>query len=283
MQRDERADAQENFTSGKCPVMVATNAFGMGIDKSDVRYVIHYDVPDSLDSYYQEVGRAGRDGGDAGGLLLYRDADLGRQRGMTAPLRLSRDDVADVLETVIGDGTSIDEATLKDETEQTGGRLRRTLDLLERVGAITITLDGEATATGTFDDKQVNDFADNVVAEQDRFRDWRTARVDAMEQFATTGRCRRSFILDYFGQPDAEPCGVCDNCVTGKSTESREKRKEADNSLPFRLGSIVDHRSLGRGQVQRYEGDKVVVLFESAGLKSIVVDFAIKNGLMKPA
>ena len=283
MNRADRTAAQDAFMSGEVPVIVATSAFGMGVDKPDVRFVLHYDVPDSLDSYYQEIGRAGRDGGDARAVLFYRDADLGRQRAMTSPVRLDHAEVCDVLETIIADGTSIDAATLKDETEQTGGRLRRTVDLLEQIGAIAVQLDGEAIAHVGRDDEAVNDAADRVLAEQDRFRDYRTARLDAMGRYATTNACRRQVVLDYFGQQFDPPCGGCDNCRAGKSEAAHEKKAERDAALPWPVGGGVTHRKFGPGQVQRYAGDKVVVLFESAGLKEIVADYAVEHELLTSA
>ncbi len=76
----DRDEAQESFMAGTCEVIVATNAFGMGVDKPDVRFVFHHDVPGSVDAYYQEVGRAGRDGDPARAVLFYRSEDLGVQR-----------------------------------------------------------------------------------------------------------------------------------------------------------------------------------------------------------
>jgi ATP-dependent DNA helicase RecQ len=67
---------QREFLSGKQKLILATNAFGMGIDKSDIRFVIHAEVPSSIESYYQEIGRAGRDGNDSLCLLLYNQEDL---------------------------------------------------------------------------------------------------------------------------------------------------------------------------------------------------------------
>jgi ATP-dependent DNA helicase RecQ len=279
MQRDERATAQERFMSGEVAVVVATNAFGMGVDKANVRFVVHYDVPDSLDSYYQEVGRAGRDGEAARATLLYREADLGRQRAMTAPARLEADAVADVVETVIGDGTSIDTGTLKDETEQGGGKLRRTLDLLEQVDAAEVELDGEATAH--ISRAEAADVAEQVVAEQDRFRDWRTARLDAMGEFATYGGCRRVQLLGYFDQEFTPPCGNCDACDAGRSAS--ESAREAEPSTPFAVGSDVEHTKFGRGSIRSNDGRRVEILFDDVGLKEVVLDFAIEHDLLRSA
>jgi superfamily II DNA helicase RecQ len=78
--RADRDESQQRFVGGDVEVIAATNAFGMGIDKPDVRWVLHADLPESLDAYYQEVGRAGRDGDDARAILFYRQEDVGHQR-----------------------------------------------------------------------------------------------------------------------------------------------------------------------------------------------------------
>ncbi|HEX2069384.1 MAG TPA: ATP-dependent DNA helicase RecQ [Actinomycetota bacterium] len=80
MNGTDREEAQESYMNGACEVIVATNAFGMGVDKPDVRFVFHHDVTSSVDAYYQEVGRAGRDGEPARAFLFYRSEDLGVQR-----------------------------------------------------------------------------------------------------------------------------------------------------------------------------------------------------------
>jgi len=80
LKADERAEIQDQFMRGQADVIVATNAFGMGVDKSDVRFVYHFDICDSLDSYYQEIGRAGRDGEKAEATLFFRTEDVGLQK-----------------------------------------------------------------------------------------------------------------------------------------------------------------------------------------------------------
>lgn len=80
LRADERTEIQDRFMGGRADVIVATNAFGMGVDKADVRFVYHFDICDSLDSYYQEIGRAGRDGEKAEATLFFRSEDVGLQK-----------------------------------------------------------------------------------------------------------------------------------------------------------------------------------------------------------
>ena len=84
MTKEAKARHQEDWMQGKVPVMIATTAFGMGIDKSNVRLVIHYDLPEQLESYYQEIGRAGRDGQAAEAICIYNEADIKRLKDQLA-------------------------------------------------------------------------------------------------------------------------------------------------------------------------------------------------------
>src|SRR3989442_8091971 len=113
MELESRKSAQERFMSGELPVVVATNAFGMGIDKADLRFIVHYDVPGSLEAYYQEVGRAGRDGKPAACLLLFNYADTFTQEFFIDSNYPPRELVEEVYQTVCGMGSDQVEVTLK--------------------------------------------------------------------------------------------------------------------------------------------------------------------------
>jgi ATP-dependent DNA helicase RecQ len=121
MQSDDRRTAQDDFLSGRCDVIVATNAFGMGIDKPDVRFVVHYDMPGTVEAYYQEAGRAGRDGQPARCTLLFRPADRRVQEYFIESAYPSREVVAQVYDLLRGiPGESI---------ELTQQEIRERLDL----------------------------------------------------------------------------------------------------------------------------------------------------------
>ena len=96
----EKKRVQDAFISGEMPVIVATNAFGMGIDKDDVRIVVHADVPGSIESYLQEAGRAGRDGKSADCVLLFTKGDLERQFDLASRDRLTKRDIAQILRAI---------------------------------------------------------------------------------------------------------------------------------------------------------------------------------------
>ena len=276
MSKGDRQRTQARFMSGDLPVIVATTAFGMGVDKADVRFVLHWAVPGSLDAYYQEVGRAGRDGEPAEALLLYTKADLGLQKTLAAPLRLNENEVADILNCLVQADDCVDLATIEDVTGQSNGRLHRTLELLEQVGAAEFNLAGEAC--GLAKEDEVAERVDDVLEQQQRFRDYQSSRIEAMEKYATEGGCRRKRILDYFGQDLSGPCGHCDQCAIGHAEPVAAEPKAME---PFDVGSDVKHVKFGLGTVQQRSGDNLEILFEKVGRKSIVLAFAREHELIE--
>ncbi len=152
MEMEARKSVQDRFMEGTLPVVVATNAFGMGIDKADLRFVIHYDIPGSIEAYYQEVGRAGRDGKPAACLLLFNYADTFTQEFFIDGSYPPRGIIERVYEVLCDIGTDEIEMTQK----ALAGRLSHTksnemtvsscLKILEKAGYIERGSEGEHQA-----------------------------------------------------------------------------------------------------------------------------------------
>jgi ATP-dependent DNA helicase RecQ len=279
MKPADRTKIQDGFMNDEHEVIVATNAFGMGVDKPDVRFVIHYDIPESIDSYYQEVGRAGRDGEPADAILLYRTEDVGVRRAMAAGGKLTTDQVETIVEAVADRSDPVDAKTIAESTELSKSKVAKTINRLEEVGAVQVLDTGEVLpAEQKIDASAV---AEEAVREHDAYRNYRLGRVEIMKDYAETRDCRRRYLLTYFGEKTNGLCNHCDNCQEGVAAKHDAKKEQEDESLPFPLKARVMHKKLGEGTVMRYEADKVVVLFDTEGYKSIVAQFAVDKELMK--
>ena len=144
MKASEREQVQSRFMHDEIEVIVATVAFGMGIDKPDVRFVFHYDISDSLDSYYQEIGRAGRDGEDAKAILFYRSEDLRIHRFFAGSGRIDLDQVEQVARVIQqSDGKMMVLHELQEKTGLSQTKLVETLTRLEEIGFIETLPTGE--------------------------------------------------------------------------------------------------------------------------------------------
>jgi ATP-dependent DNA helicase RecQ len=203
-------------------LIVATKAFGLGIDKSNLRLVVHYQLPDSLESYVQETGRAGRDGRPARAVLLYRLEDRRIQSYFLGGKYPRAEDCAAAYQTLekltAGGG-----ATLKDWTAATGLPVSKIKVIAALLEASAIIRRGrQIQMLRRFTDH--DEFARYLGEYEQRARSDRV-RLDMMMKYGQTTECRVRFLTRYFGNELPTPCGRCDNCRTGAAHRRVDVRK----------------------------------------------------------
>lgn len=279
----DRERILELFMDDQLDVVVATTAFGMGIDKPNVRFVIHADIPESLDSYYQELGRAGRDGQPACAVLHYRAEDLGLRKffGTHNP---DPDAMLAVLKALRSADGPVFASSLAVLTGFKPRRMTGIVNQLQEAGAVTSGKRGVRLTSKARPAALVQRAVELAEARQRVDQ----SRLHMMRAYAETDGCRRQFLLAYFGEELPEPCGNCDCCASGSVQSPRQPETETHDDgaaadLPFPVQSSVTHKKWGAGLVMRYEDDVITVLFEREGYKTLSREAVMKRKLLKPA
>jgi ATP-dependent DNA helicase RecQ len=279
-----RAAVQNAFMADDVRVIVATTAFGMGVDKPNIRFVDHLDVSETLDAYYQEIGRAGRDGEPSTACLHYRPEDLGLRRFQATPAVIAEGDVLRIARALRRTVGMVSRPDLARSVRMSQRRLEAILQPLEGLGLVEAGPTGEVRGLGAGDadrtDPEVdwNAAATQVVAHHERRRRVDQSRVAMVQGYAELPGCRRQYLLNYLGEEFEAPCGACDNCRSGRSDAAASAAAPVAGS--FALDEHVLHSRWGGGRVVRVESDRLVVLFDEVGYKTLATAAVVEDGLL---
>ncbi|HEX5790046.1 MAG TPA: ATP-dependent DNA helicase RecQ, partial [Luteolibacter sp.] len=252
----EREQAQNDFIQRKADIAVATNAFGMGIDRPDVRFVIHYELPGSVEAYYQEAGRAGRDGEAAVCELLFNYADTRTQEFFIEGANPTAAMIRQIYQYLLDQADEAHEIKRSLEEITQGAGIQNpmgtgsALTTLARIGAIerfdlpksrlrgTRLLQPDTPASRLEIDEE-------AIAEKER-RD--RDKLKSMIELCYSRQCRQSWILGYFGEAEAGTCGCCDIC--------RDDDQAAERKPPTKAQAVIVQKALsGVARMSRRNGD----------------------------
>jgi ATP-dependent DNA helicase RecQ len=253
----QRREQQDAFMDGEVQVMVATNAFGLGVDKPDIRFVLHAQMPGSIEAYYQESGRGGRDGEVARCTLIYDLRDRRVQQFFLARRYPDASQVGSVQQRIaeVPNGNALTFETLRESLPQiAAGKIKVAIKLLVDAGVVSRLSGGRIKIRRDPVDESriaqlVSVYADK--AEHDR------EKLERMVFYAQTGLCRWRVLLEYFGeQLEQERCGTCDNCI-----RAAREREPAVEAKPLRVHEVKPRREYERGdevRVPRYGTGRVL-------------------------
>lgn len=274
MAQKKRDEVHSAWSAGDLDVVVATSAFGMGVDKSDVRLVVHADVTESLDSYAQEIGRAARDGQPARAILHYRAEDFSL-RSFFAGGRTKRADIAGVWDVLQQTGKPL---RAKDIADESGRSVRAIGRVLNQLVACELAVSGPDGVSAR--SKVSAGDAVTAVRERDEAEERiRASRIEIMRGYAETTHCRRRALLEYFGVETPAQCGSCDRCDTGTVAPADDSAATADDD-GIRIDSTVEHGEFGSGTVMAIEDDRLTVFFADHGYK-VLARSAFENGILE--
>jgi DNA topoisomerase III len=282
---ERRRRVQEDFLAGRIEVIVATIAFGMGIDKANVRSIIHTALPGSVEAYYQEVGRAGRDGRMSRAILMHSYADR-----YTHDFFFERDypgvELLDKIFARLGAET-VDRSELQRQTRIPADVFEKALEKLWTHGGAVVD-SSDSVSRG-----KSGDWRDAYIAQGEQKR----AQIDEMIRYAESSQCRMSSLIRHFGdlEDGLKPCGICDFCAPADCIAQRFREPTAEERLL--AWDIVDTlraanggRSIGKlhselcpkGETGRDEFEEVAGALARAGLLRLTDAVFEKDGKQIP-
>ena len=268
-----RAQVQDDFLAGRLEAIVATSAFGMGIDKPDVRTVVHAGVPGSLDEYYQEIGRAGRDGAPAHAVVVYDPRTIRIPRLLAARARLPSSTVHNIVDAIEDASNPVTVPAIVADSGASRTAVLRVVDELTELGF----LEPDSTDTVAKPDQLPTDAFALVTAAASRHQAILRSRIDAARAYAETERCRRAELLGYFGEQYNPPCGACDNdtraTTPSKATFGNRPRQPTEGAIP------VHHRLWGPGLLLSRDDHELTVAFDSVGYRHLTPT-ALEHGIL---
>jgi ATP-dependent DNA helicase RecQ len=291
----ERESRQTKFITKKADVAVATNAFGMGIDRSDVRFVVHFDVPGSVEAYYQEAGRAGRDGEPSQCDLFFNFADTKTQEFFIDGNNPSVEIIRSVYQTLLNasDANHEVQASIDDITSRSGAKnsmaIGSALSHLARNGYIErFDIPGKRIRGTRLLQPNVltRDLKFDLEALREKDRRDRSKLKAMIELCYDDKACRQEQILRYFGETESTPCGTCDVCRAEGVQPPREGTAEEVTMLRQALSGIarMSTKHADGSWEGRYGKGRIIQMLVGSKSKEIVdagLDQLSTYGLLK--
>jgi ATP-dependent DNA helicase RecQ len=275
-----REEAQNRFTQNDCDVAVATNAFGMGIDRADLRFVVHFEIPGSLEAYYQEAGRAGRDGEPAECELLFNYADTRIQDffidGSNPSVELIRN-VYLLLRNMANEQgeveRSIHDIAARLDQENNQMAVHSAITILDRHGVIDRydipgkRIRGTRLLRGNL---QPYELPIDITALREKEKRDR-AKLKKVVDYAYGRECRQKIILRYFGDTDFAACGACDRCAGMRGKKLRPPTEDELLVVRKALSGVARmcHRTK-EGFVPRFGRNRVIQVLVGGHGKEVV-------------